>query len=103
MKRIALALGFLAAFFATSGCKKQQNDNDAIRSGIMQHLTGVGTLNMTAMVMDIRNVSINGNQAHAKLNSDRRAARLRGRVCRWPITWKSATARGSFSRPRRLA
>ena len=67
MKRIALALGFVAAFFAASGCKKQQNDNDAIRSGIMQHLTGVGTLNMTAMVMDIRNVSINGNQAHAEV------------------------------------
>ena len=65
MKRIALALGFFAALFAAGGCKKQQNDNDAIRAGIMQHLTRVGTLNMSAMVMDIRTVSINGNQAHA--------------------------------------
>ncbi len=65
MKRIALALGFFAALFAAGGCKKQQNNNDAIRAGIMQHLTRVGTLNMSAMVMDIRTVSINGNQAHA--------------------------------------
>src|ERR1700675_2358506 len=65
MKRIALALGFFAALLAAGGCKKQQNDNDAIRAGIMQHLTGVGTLNMSAMVMDIQKVSINGNQAHA--------------------------------------
>src|ERR1700716_3018471 len=67
MKRIALALGFFAALFAVGGCKKQQNDNDAIRAGIMQHLTGVGTLNMSAMVMDIQKVSINGNQAHAEV------------------------------------
>jgi hypothetical protein len=65
MKRIALALGFFAALLAAGGCKKQQNDNDATRAGIMQHLTRVGTLNMSAMVMDIRTVSINGNQAHA--------------------------------------
>src|SRR5258706_4364391 len=67
MKRIALALGFFAALFAAGGCKKQQNNNDAIRAGIMQHLTRVGTLNMSAMVMDIRTVSINGNQAHAEV------------------------------------
>src|ERR1700675_208137 len=67
MKRIALALGFFAALLAAGGCKKQQNDNDAIRAGIMQHLTRVGTLNMSAMVMDIRTVSINGNQAHAEV------------------------------------
>jgi hypothetical protein len=67
MKRIALALGFFAALFAAGGCKKQQNDNDAIRAGIMQHLTRVGTLNMSAMVMDIRTVSINGDQAHAEV------------------------------------
>src|SRR3989442_3037549 len=67
MKRISLALGFFAALLAAGGCKKQQNDNDAIRAGIMQHLTGVGTLNMSAMVMDIQKVSINGNQAHAEV------------------------------------
>jgi hypothetical protein len=67
MKRLALALGLAAALFAAGGCKKQASDNDAIRAGIMQHLTGIGTLNMTAMDMDIRGVSINGNQAHAEV------------------------------------
>jgi hypothetical protein len=67
MKRIALALGLSAALFAGGGCKKKPSDNDAIRAGIMQHLTGVGTLNMTAMEVDIRSVSINGNQAHAEV------------------------------------
>ena len=65
MNRLALALGLFAALLTCSACKKQQSDNDAIRAEIMQHLTGVGTLNMSPMVMDIRSVSINGNQAHA--------------------------------------
>jgi hypothetical protein len=67
MKRLALALGFSAALLVAGGCKNQQNDNEAIRVGIMQHLTGVGTLNMSAMDMDIRSLSINGNQARAEV------------------------------------
>jgi len=67
MKRIILALGLSAALFSSGGCKKQPSDNDAIRAGILQHLSGVGTLNMSAMDMDIRSVSINGNQAHAEV------------------------------------
>jgi hypothetical protein len=67
MKRLALALGLSAALLVAGGCKNQQNDNDAIRAGIMQHLTGVGTLNMSAMEMDIRSLSIKGNQARAEV------------------------------------
>ena len=65
MKRWALALGLSAALVAAGGCKKQASDKDAIRAGILQHLTAIGTLNMSAMDMDIRSVSVNGNQAHA--------------------------------------
>jgi hypothetical protein len=67
MKRIGLALGLFAALFVSDACKKQQTDNEAIRAGITQHLNGVGTLNISAMEMDIRSVSINGNQAHAEV------------------------------------
>jgi hypothetical protein len=66
MKRFALAAWLCAALLA-AGCKKQPSDNDAIRAGILQHLNGVGTLNMNAMKMDIRSVSINRNQAHAEV------------------------------------
>jgi hypothetical protein len=44
--------------------EKQQG---AIRAGIMQHLTSMGTLNMGAMDMDMHRVSINGNAAHAEV------------------------------------
>ena len=67
MKRSATAILLFAAFFTIGGCKQQPNDNDAIRAGILQHLTAVGTLNISAMQMDIRGVSINGNQAHAEV------------------------------------
>ncbi len=67
MKRLPLALGLIVAPFGFSACKKQVNENDAIRAGILQHLTSIGTLNMSAMDMDVRSVSINANQAHAEV------------------------------------
>lgn len=67
MKRIAPAVLLTAAFFGLSGCNKQANDNDAIRAGILQHLNSIGTLNMSAMDMEMRSVSVTGNQAHAEV------------------------------------
>lgn len=67
MRNVAAVLGLSAALLVGGGCKKQQTDNDAIRAGIMQHLDGVGTLNTSAMEMDIRSVSISGNQARAEV------------------------------------
>ncbi len=67
MKRSASAILLFAAFFHISGCKQQPSDTDAIRAGILQHLTAVGTLNIRAMQMDIHSVSIKGNQAHAEV------------------------------------
>lgn len=67
MKRFALPLCLTAAVLGFGACKKQASNNDAIRAGILQHLTSVGTLNMSAMDMDIRSVSVNGNQAHAEV------------------------------------
>jgi hypothetical protein len=66
-KHLGLALALSAALLLSGGCKKQPSDNDAIRAGILQHLNAVGTLNMSAMEMDIRSVAINGNQAHAEV------------------------------------
>ena len=67
MKRLVLALGLATALVGGSACRKQASDSAAIRSGILQHLNAIGTLNMSAMDMDVRSVSINGNQAHAEV------------------------------------
>ncbi len=67
MKHLAPAMGIFVLLIGIGACKKQANDNDGIRAGILQHLTSIGTLNMNAMDMDIRSVSVNGNQAHAEV------------------------------------
>ena len=67
MKRITLALGLAIAFLGLNACKRQASDNDGIRAGILQHLTSIGTLNVSAMDMDMRSVSVTGNQAHAEV------------------------------------
>lgn len=67
MKRITLAMLFTAALFGMSACKNQTRDKDGIRAGIQQHLISIGTLNMSAMDMDLLSVSVTGNQAHAEV------------------------------------
>lgn len=67
MKRLFIAMLLFIAAYGLGGCKAQASDSDGIRAGILRHLTAVGTLNMNAMTMDIRSVSINGDQAHAEV------------------------------------
>jgi len=67
VKHLAPAVGIFVLLIGIGACKKQANDKDAIRAGILQHLTSIGTLNMSAMDMDIQSVSVNGNQAHAEV------------------------------------
>jgi hypothetical protein len=67
MKRLILILGLAAGVLGADACRQQASDSVSIRSGILQHLHAIGTLNMSAMDMDVRSVSINGNQAHAEV------------------------------------
>jgi len=67
MKRTAHFLAVVGLLVLLAGCKKQESDADAIRSGINQHLASLKTLNLGAMDMNITNVSIQGNQAQAQV------------------------------------
>jgi hypothetical protein len=67
MKHAVLFAALITVLFSFSACKKQQNDNDAIRAAIILHLSGLKTLNLDAMEMDLRNVTINGDQADAEV------------------------------------
>ena len=67
MKRTPYLLTFIAIVVLSSGCKKQESDADAIRSGINQHLAALKTLNLGAMDMNITNVSVQGDQAQAQV------------------------------------
>jgi hypothetical protein len=67
MKRAAYVLTFMGLLVLFAGCKKQESDADAIRSGINQHLAGLKTLNLGAMDMNVTTFSIQGNQAQAQV------------------------------------
>lgn len=67
MKRAAYALAVVALLSLFAGCKKQESDSDGIRTGINEHLSSLKTINLSAMDMNITNVSIQGNQAQAQV------------------------------------
>jgi len=65
MNRAALHLGLVAMLAGIAGCSQPQSDSDAIRAAINQHLSTLNTINMSAMDMNVVNVSIQGDQAQA--------------------------------------
>src|SRR4029077_16597599 len=67
MKRITYALTVIGLLSLFAGCKKQESDADAIRSGINQHLTSLKTLNLGAMDMKVPKRAVQGNQAQAEV------------------------------------
>ena len=94
MKRSAYFLTVIGLLVLFAGCKKQESDADAIRSGINQHLASLKTLNLGAMDMNITNVSVQGNQAQAQVEfkpktggaaGRRDASRLLFGKAEWPL------------------
>ncbi|HKT46446.1 MAG TPA: hypothetical protein VJP87_02885 [Candidatus Acidoferrales bacterium] len=63
----AAALAALMILASVGGCRKAQSETDAIRAGVMQHLTSLNTLNLSAMDMDVNSVTVQGNEAHAQV------------------------------------
>lgn len=71
MKITNLKLSFtiiVSALVLTAGCKQKQNDDEAIRSAVRQHLTALGTLNLQAMDTDFTNISIQNDKATADVS-----------------------------------
>ncbi len=50
-----------------AGCKKAQQDDNAIRAALQKHLSERADLNMAAMDMDIKQVKVEGNHADAQV------------------------------------
>jgi hypothetical protein len=49
------------------GCHRQANDQEAIRASIDKHLNETAGLNLSAMDRDVKQISVNGNQATAQV------------------------------------
>jgi hypothetical protein len=58
---------FVVAIFAVAGCKHQVSDADAVRAGIVEHLTSLKSLNLSAMDINVTSVNIQGNHAQAQV------------------------------------
>ena len=64
-KRLSL-IALLVTLLPVTACKKKaDSDNQAIRAAVQQHLAQRGTLNMSAMDMEVKQVSVQGDQATA--------------------------------------
>ena len=74
------AMVFLCIPFA--GCKKQANDQDAIRASIEKRLSGRADLNMSAMNREIKQISVKGDHATAQVEF-----RLKGGDARMEIEY----------------
>jgi hypothetical protein len=68
MKRTTLAALLGVALLFAASCKTQKDDKEAIRAGVMEHLSAMNTLNLNAMNIDVTQVTVNGNQAQAQVD-----------------------------------
>ena len=67
MKRGVLFSVFFGLLMACVACKKPVSDADAIRAGINAHLSGLKTINLSAMDMTVNSFSIQGDKAQAQV------------------------------------
>jgi hypothetical protein len=56
---------FLAAAILASGCQPKVDNKDAIRDGVVKHLSGMNGLNVNNMTVVVTKATVNGDKAQA--------------------------------------
>jgi hypothetical protein len=115
-KEIVMNRAFLAALLGTTllftgacNTKSKPSDKDAIRTGVINYLVSLKTLNVNAMDVNVTQSTINGNQAQAQVEirlknsppdgaSMKLAYTLEKRGEEWAVV-KSEAAGGSMQHP----
>ncbi len=67
MKRAILAALLGATVLFAGGCKAKLDDKEAIRTGVINYLGSLKTLNVSAMDINVTQATVNGNQAQAQV------------------------------------
>jgi hypothetical protein len=67
MNRWVYICALISLFAFVGGCKKQANDQDAIRATIEKRLNGRSDLNMGAMAHEYKQIDVNGDHATAQV------------------------------------
>jgi hypothetical protein len=65
MNRSTSCIALCLLLISIAGCQKKVGDQDAIRASIEKHLTGLASINASAMDRDYKQITVNGNQAQA--------------------------------------
>jgi hypothetical protein len=67
MKRGILAVLLVVTVLFAVACKSKTDEKEAIRSGVIKHLTELNMLNLNNMDVNITQATVNGNQAQAQV------------------------------------
>lgn len=67
MNRAFLAALLGATLLFAGACKSKPSDKDAIRTGVINYLVSLKTLNVNAMDINVTQATVNGNQAQAQV------------------------------------
>ena len=67
MKRGFLAVLLCAMVLFAVACKPKTDEKEAIRAGVIKHLTALNMLNLNNMDVSVTQATINGNQAQAQV------------------------------------
>src|SRR5215469_1698431 len=67
MKRRFFATLLGATLLFTFACKSKSDDKEAIRAGVVKHLTALNMLNLSNMEISVTQATVNGNQAQAQV------------------------------------
>ena len=67
MKRGLLATLLGVTLLFTFACKSNSDDKEAIRAGVVKHLSSLNMLNLSNMDINITQAKVNGNQAQAQV------------------------------------
>jgi hypothetical protein len=109
MKRVFLASLLSVALLYISACKSKSDEREAIRRGVVQHLSSMQGLNLPNMEINVTQYSVNGAQATAQVEIRAKGAEgasgtmqlaynLERRGAEWVVV-KSAPAGGSLQHP----
>jgi hypothetical protein len=65
MNRAFLAASLGGLLLAGAGCKPKADNNEAIRDGVIKHLSGMSGLNVNNMIIMVTKATVNGDHAQA--------------------------------------
>ena len=67
MRRGLLATLLGAILLFAGACKSKNDDKEAIRAGVIKHLSSLNMLNLSNMDINVTQATVNGNQAQAQV------------------------------------